>query len=497
MSIKKNMIKIENSKVVFSKEILEYFESLRNEETNKWIDKYIEVLSDTSNFNAPKYNIHHIKPVFTFKTKELNTRRKAEKVANQLCGNRIKLSIYNHILAHFYLWKIYDNHETKIPLNYLFKTSKTIDELTEEELKETAKLIEEFSKTNKSRKEYYEEHKEEHKERSKKYNENNKEHLKQKRREYYLNNKEYINFKNKENYEKNKEKRLSQSKKYRNEHKKEIKEKASVRENIRNHRYCFDPRKSMKNTNLIKDYKICYWGTLEHWAEKNKKLIDNLTPCQFANKYLLTESDLIKYQKDISDFENKVFDNKLKEDTKERNRKRNRENGKLKDELICFDPRYDKIKSPTYHNTKFVKFKILYAWCERNPNHEILNCQTPYKFASSYILSKDDLIKYKDEIENQKPKERKSKEEIRKDEKDKNHRLCLDPRFNKIIVNNSNGYKYFKITNWKSLLAWARNYPNHELIENLKPTDFANKYLLSEEDKIKYSDEIKEYLNRK
>ena len=29
------------------------------------------------------------------------------------------------------------------------------------------------------------------------------------------------------------------------------------------------------------------------------------------------------------------------------------------------------------------------------------------------------------------------------------------------------------------------------------PSYFANKYLLSEEDKIKYADEIKEYLNRK
>ena len=57
---------IENQ-IVFSKEILEYFESLRNEETNEWVDKYIEVLSDTSNFDALKYNIHHIMPCFTFK----------------------------------------------------------------------------------------------------------------------------------------------------------------------------------------------------------------------------------------------------------------------------------------------------------------------------------------------------------------------------------------------------------------------------------------------
>lgn len=497
MPRRKNTVKIEEGKVIFSKEILEYFESLRNEETSEWIDKYFEVLSDCSNFDALKFNIHHIKPVFTFKTEELNTRKKSEKVANEFPQNMIKLSIYNHIMAHFYLWKIYNNQESKIPLNYLFKTSKSIDELNEEELKEIAKLIEEFSKTNKSRKEYYEEHKEEHKERSKKYREENKEPIKQKKKEYYLNNKEYIDFKNKENYQKNKEQRLKQNKKYRMEHKEEIKEKAKIRENIRNYRYCFDPRKSIKNTNLIKDYKVCYWRSLLDWANKNHELIKDLTPLQFANKYLLTESDLIKYQKDISDFENKIFDDRLKENTKERNRKKCRENDKIKGELICFDPRYNKIQGSNFYNTKFVKFKILYSWCKHNSNHELLNGQTPYKFACTCILSEEDLIKYKDEINNQKPKQHKSKEEIKKNRMDKNYRLCLDPRFDKIIVNNFNCYKFSKITNFQSLLAWAKNHPNHWLLNNLTPKEFANKYLLSEEDKIKYTKEIEEYLNSK
>ena len=84
MGMLHSTITIIENQVVFSKEILEYFESLRNEETNEWVDKYIEVLSDTSNFDAPKYNIHHIKPVFTFKTEELNTRRKAEKIAKSV-----------------------------------------------------------------------------------------------------------------------------------------------------------------------------------------------------------------------------------------------------------------------------------------------------------------------------------------------------------------------------------------------------------------------------
>ena len=37
-------VKIVENKVVYSNEILEYFESLRNKETNEWINKYIEIL---------------------------------------------------------------------------------------------------------------------------------------------------------------------------------------------------------------------------------------------------------------------------------------------------------------------------------------------------------------------------------------------------------------------------------------------------------------------
>ena len=43
---------IKNGKVVFSKEILEYFESIRNEKNSEWIDKYFEYLSDEKKFNC-------------------------------------------------------------------------------------------------------------------------------------------------------------------------------------------------------------------------------------------------------------------------------------------------------------------------------------------------------------------------------------------------------------------------------------------------------------
>lgn len=54
MSRRNSTVKIENGKVVFSQEIIDYFENLRNEKNSEWIDKYFEVLSDSSNLNAKK-----------------------------------------------------------------------------------------------------------------------------------------------------------------------------------------------------------------------------------------------------------------------------------------------------------------------------------------------------------------------------------------------------------------------------------------------------------
>ena len=212
MGMLHSTVTIVENQVIFSKEILEYFESLRNEETNEWVDKYIEVLSDVSNFDAPKYHIHHIKPVFTFKTKELNTRRKREKIANKFNGNMIKLSIYNHILAHFYLWKIYNNYEAKAPLYYLFNTSKTINELTEDELKNIAKIAEDVAKTNlteeekkENRKKYDNKHKEESAKRVRKSYRKHREKRLAYSQEYNKTHKDSIHKKNKEWREKNKE----------------------------------------------------------------------------------------------------------------------------------------------------------------------------------------------------------------------------------------------------------------------------------------------------
>ena len=67
MAKRNSTVEIKDGKVVFSQEVLEYFENLRNEENSKWIDKYFKVLNDASNLGAEKYNLHHIRPCCTFK----------------------------------------------------------------------------------------------------------------------------------------------------------------------------------------------------------------------------------------------------------------------------------------------------------------------------------------------------------------------------------------------------------------------------------------------
>ena len=159
-------VKIVEGKVVFSEEVLSYFESIRNEENSVWIDKYFEYLSDESNLTATKYNLHHIRPCCTFKDKEHKNRKETLPLGDKFKGNIIKLSVYNHLLAHYCLWKIYDNWDSKNSIQKMCGQKQYIDNLTENELKEIAKLKEECVKENQTKeeakqhkKEYYKNHK--------------------------------------------------------------------------------------------------------------------------------------------------------------------------------------------------------------------------------------------------------------------------------------------------------------------------------------------------
>ena len=208
--MKKSNVKIENCKVIFSKEILDYFESLRNDKTSEWIDKYFDALSDTSNFNAPKYNIHHIRPCFTFKDKEHKNRKQTEKLANEFNENRIKLSIKNHIIIHFYLWKIYNNYDSKKAFHQMYNLNKNIDDVNENELMKIAKMIEECCDNNRTE----EEIKRYSNEYNKIYYKKNNEKLKSQSREYYHNNIEKCTKKNKKYREENSERIKEQKHNY-------------------------------------------------------------------------------------------------------------------------------------------------------------------------------------------------------------------------------------------------------------------------------------------
>ncbi len=361
--------------------------------------------------------------------------------------------------------------------------------MTEEELKETAKLIEEVSKTNKSREEYYLE---------------NKTQIRNHHKNYYIERFHKYCFdprvskikivywgtlynwhKRNPNNELTKNTtsiefadRFLLNKNDINKYSKEIdklKNPKLTRNQIRN-RYCFDPR---KNTRIIdgksKYYFICKWGNLVSWASKNRNLINNLSPKEYADQYLLNDEDLIKYKSEIMDF--KLKNNELSKEVKTKY-------SQFLNLRICFDPRFNKIKNKKIY--KFTNWKSLYNWAKKNPNHELLYGKTPSEFSNSYILNDDELIKYKNEINfvMLKRKEKTSKDIINKHRIKQNNRLCFDFRKNKL-----------NFTTWRCLYVWAKNHQNHELLKNLTPLEFANKHLLSEEDKIKYDKNIKEFLN--
>jgi len=418
---------------------------------------YIEVLSDISNFDAPKYNIHHIKPVFTFKTEKLNTRRKREKIANKFNGNLIKLSIYNHILAHFYLWKIYNNYETKNPLKYLFNTHKTIDELTENELKNIAILVEEVAKTNLTE--------EEKKEKQKRYASNRREKNKlsirksykkhrEKRlaysQEYRKTHKELISKNGKKWREKNKEHCDEYDKNYYKTHKEERKRyKESHKEDIsqyrknRDSRLCLDPITNLPTT----------FGKLRRMYEKHEeyKEVD-------AKKCLITEN--LEYYE-------KLYNNLLQEKENERNNIKRNIRYDEQCARPCKDPRYNSeydIKSKN-EITEFTTWGILYQWAARNKNHPLLNDLSCAEWANQFLLTpiEPKLFQHKKDS------------------------ICKDPRYNVIFPNKvKKGFEFTEYTTHEALRNWARNHSSHPLVNNMNPSEWANQFILTPQELEKY-----------
>lgn len=279
MPRRNSTVEIKDGKVVFSKEILEYFESIRTEENSIWIDKYFEYLSDEENLSAEKYNGHHIIPCFTFKDETHRTRKETEPLADKVEGNIIKLSIYNHILAHYCLWKIFDNYNSKYAIQYTIGKDKEINDLSENQIKEIAKIQEECAKTNQTeeeRKEREKEYrmsergKESQRKRSAKYNNSHKELVSKRKKKYRETHKEERSQYWSEYYKNNKEQVDKTHKKYRDEHKEDYQKY--------NHEYsekyfkqlCYDPIKN--------DYPTL--GALRGRIYNHKELYKNIIPTE-------------------------------------------------------------------------------------------------------------------------------------------------------------------------------------------------------------------------
>ena len=279
MPRRNSTVEIKDGKVVFSKEVLSYFESIRTEENSAWIDKYFEYLSNEENLTAEKYNGHHIIPCFTFKDETHRTRKETEPLADKVEGNIIKLSIYNHILAHYCLWKIFDNYNSKHAIQYTIGKDKEINDLSENQIKEIARIREECAEKNQTEEEMKEKQKEyrmsergkeSQRKRSAKYNNSHKELVFKRKKKYRETHKEERSQYWSEYYKNNKEQVDKTHKKYRDEHKEDYQKY--------NHEYsekyfkqvCYDPIKN--------DYPTL--GALRGRIYNHKELYKNIIPTE-------------------------------------------------------------------------------------------------------------------------------------------------------------------------------------------------------------------------
>ena len=289
----------------FSFEVLDYFDSITIDENYEWIKKYFDILMNNENINAEKFNTHHIRPCCTFKDKEHKNRKQTLSLANEFNKNLIKLSIYNHFFAHFYLWKIFNDKDSKIAFQRMCGQGKYIDNLTEYELKDVARLKEECAKTNRTKEESLKIKKlwnEKNPNYYKNYNNKNHDKIVEQRKEtyllnrnkilkqqseYYKNNTEIILKRNHDYYERNQEKILEQKRNYiKINHEKILEYKADYRKKNHNKitefnaQICYDPIKN--------DYPK--FGALQSRKERNKELYKEIN----LRDYILSEEELIK-----------------------------------------------------------------------------------------------------------------------------------------------------------------------------------------------------------
>ena len=358
MATKKPNTKIENGKVVFSKEILDYFESIRTEENSEWINKYFEILSDLSNFDAKKFNIHHIRPVFSFKDENHKNRKEAKGLADEFNENRIKLSIYNHILAHYCLWKIFNNWDSKHAVHQLCDIN-DCEILTETEIKEIARIKEDCTKENvteEETKEYQKNYRKVNKERlneySKNYCEINNEELKRKWKEYYYKHRDkYLEEKRNYNYTNSKE--ISERNKLRRKNNPE-KFRKQQRDFYEKHRDKILNKEKIKRSVLCYDYmqhNFCTLSALYSRKYKNKELYNDVNPSEYILRFtpytqqipLILIKPLFVIKNNENDIEEQKRINKIKRAKRAKEYRKNNKEIVLEREKkfrskLCFDP---------------------------------------------------------------------------------------------------------------------------------------------------------------
>ncbi len=401
MSNTNSMTEIKSSKVEFSTEVLSYFENLKTEENSEWIDKYFEVLCDENNPLSEKYHIHHIRPCNTFKDKTHKNRKQTKSLADEFNGNLVKLSIYNHIKAHYFLWKIFDNKDSKRAIQEMCGLKVYLDNLSEDELDEIALMKEECAKKNKTREEkledlrkYRKEHKDERKQYKKKYNQENK------------------------------DKKLKWGANYRKKHADDIakyKEENRDRLNEQAKEYyaqkCFDP----------KENEICTLSALVKRKRRNSEKYKDVIPtdCIFKSEeeYLQKQKELDDKEKERIEFEEKYGKNR------------------------CFDPNEKDICTLETLQTRKRKDKEKYK--DINPRDYIIKSEEEY-LQKKDICEKHELevkkaqkersIQYKKDYY-QNHKDQQSKNSKRRYEEHKEERQAKNREYAKIHKKEISAYK--------------------------------------------------------
>ena len=260
----------------FSFEVLDYFNSICTDENYEWIVKYFNVLMKEENKTAEKFNNHHIRLAFTFRDDNHKNRKETKSLANEVNGNIIRLSVQNHIKAHNYLRFIFKNtiyEGYARSAIYIICRKRNVENFTESEIDEIAKIIEDCAKENKTKeerkqydKQWYLENRDRLLERGKAYAEANKEKRSANGKKWYKENKERHDAWQKEWNNNHKEERKESSRKWRENNRDNIRKN----ENKRNVRMCIDPTNGT----------TCTYGTLRSRKKRNKEKYKDVKPIE-------------------------------------------------------------------------------------------------------------------------------------------------------------------------------------------------------------------------